>query len=147
LGDTSLSFWILISPFFTRRFRAVIRPAHRRWLADVKMPQRRQQIVLKNYIEARSHCCQRLGRLTDWIRQMVLQWRLLPVVHARQNLGRFSLIVFAASVAEIGASKHFQNHEQLMSDLGLVPSEHSSGEKSRRGSITKTGNTTCAAWR
>ena len=27
-----------------------------------------------------------------------------------------------------------------MSYLGLVPSEHSSGEKTRRGAITKTGN-------
>ena len=44
-------------------------------------------------------------------------------------------------MAEIGDFKRFQNPQQLMSYLGLVPSEHSSGEKNRRGSITKAGNT------
>ena len=47
------------------------------------------------------------------------------------------------------------NHRRLQSSLGylgLVPSEHSSGQRTSRGSITKTGNTharrllTEAAW-
>ena len=72
---------------------------------------------------------------------MVPQWRLFPVVQALQSLRGVSLIVSATTVAEIGDFKRFQNPQQLMSYLGLVPAEHSSGEKTRRGSITKTGNT------
>jgi transposase len=34
----------------------------------------------------------------------------------------------------------FDTPRQLMSSLGLVPSEHSSGERRRQGSVTKTGN-------
>ena len=34
----------------------------------------------------------------------------------------------------------FPNPQQLMAYLGLIPSEHSSGKKVSRGSITKTGN-------
>jgi transposase len=105
------------------------------------MPHRCQQIVLQEYIEALNHCSLRLQRLTDQIRQMVPQWRLFPVVQALQSLRGVSLIVSATTVAEIGDFKRFQNPQQLMSYLGLVPSEHSSGEKTRRGSITKAGNT------
>jgi transposase len=121
--------------------RASWSQAHMRWLADLKMPHHCQQIVLQEYIEALSHCSLRLQRLTDQIRQLVPQWRLFPVVQALQSLRGVCLIVSATTVAEIGDFKRFQNPQQLMSYLGLVPSEHSSGEKTRRGSITKTGNT------
>jgi transposase len=43
-------------------------------------------------------------------------------------------------VSEIGDMNRFKNPKQLMAYLGLVPSEHSSGNRIRRGSITKTGN-------
>jgi transposase len=43
-------------------------------------------------------------------------------------------------VAEIGDFKRFQNPEELMGFLGLVPSDYSSGEKIKHGSITKAGN-------
>ena len=43
-------------------------------------------------------------------------------------------------VAEIGDLSRFEHPRKLMGYLGLVPSEHSSGERTARGSITKTGN-------
>ena len=55
-------------------------------------------------------------------------------------------------VTEIGDWRRFERPGQLMAYLGLVPREHSSGERSRRGSITKAGNSRCrhilvqAAW-
>lgn len=51
-----------------------------------------------------------------------------------------STIVAATTVAEVGDLKRFQTPSDLMSYLGLVPSEHSSGSKIKRGSITKAGN-------
>ncbi|MBA4073258.1 MAG: hypothetical protein C0497_15765 [Gemmatimonas sp.] len=53
---------------------------------------------------------------------------------------------------EIGDWQRFASPRQLMAYLGLVPREHSSGDRERRGSITKAGNTHCrhvlgqAAW-
>src|SRR5438132_1047814 len=38
------------------------------------------------------------------------------------------------------AKMHFKMPRQLMSYLGLIPSEHTSGERRRQGGITKTGN-------
>jgi transposase len=43
-------------------------------------------------------------------------------------------------VSELHGVRRFQSPRQLMAYLGLVPSEHSSADKTRRGSITKTGN-------
>jgi transposase len=44
------------------------------------------------------------------------------------------------SVAEVGDFTRFANPRQLMAYVGLVPSEASSGGRTRRGGITKAGN-------
>jgi len=114
--------------------------AYMRWLSDIKMPHRAQQIVLQEYIDTLSQCKARVQRLTEQIRQLLPQWQLFPIVSALQSLRGVSLIVAATTVAEVGDLKRFQNPAELMSYLGLVPSEYSSGENTRRGSITKSGN-------
>ena len=43
-------------------------------------------------------------------------------------------------VAELGDLTRFRQPRELMAYLGLVPSEHSSGSRVRRGAITKAGN-------
>lgn len=43
-------------------------------------------------------------------------------------------------VAEIGDFRRFPSPRELMSFLGLTPSEYSSGQQRHRGHITKTGN-------
>ena len=43
-------------------------------------------------------------------------------------------------VSEVGELSRFEHPRQLMGYSGAVPSEHSSGSKTQRGSITKTGN-------
>jgi transposase len=114
--------------------------AHMRWLSDIKMPHPSQQIVLQEYIDTITECSLRVHRLTEQIRQLLPQWRMFSVVKALQALRGVSLIVSATTIAEVGDLKRFKNPTELMSYLGLVPSEHSSGEKTRRGSITKSGN-------
>ena len=44
-------------------------------------------------------------------------------------------------LAELHDFRRFQTAPALMAYVGLVPSEDSSGDKHRRGRITKTGNT------
>ena len=43
-------------------------------------------------------------------------------------------------VAELHGFERFRSPRQLMAYVGLVPSENSSGERERRGGITKSGN-------
>jgi len=50
-------------------------------------------------------------------------------------------LVTAATLAfEIGDFSRFEKAKQLMSYLGLVPREMSSGERTTKGAITKAGN-------
>jgi transposase len=61
-------------------------------------------------------------------------------VEAIQALRGVQFTAAVTLIAELGDLTRFASPRQLMSYLGLVPSEHSSGERRRQGSITKTGN-------
>jgi transposase len=115
--------------------------AHARWLADVKMAHPAQQITLQEYIDTVRQGTERVDRLTGKILDILPQWRMFPVVKALQSLRGVAPIVASTIVAEVGDISRFQSPRKLMAYLGLVPSEHSSGDKVSRGGITKTGNT------
>jgi transposase len=66
--------------------------------------------------------------------------KVWPVIEALMALRGVSLLAATTVVAEIGDLKRFAKASQLMAYLGLVPSEYSSGGSTRRGGITKTGN-------
>jgi len=114
--------------------------AHWNWIADIKMPHRAQQIVLQEYVHAVQELLERVQRLTQQIQVLIPSWQLAPLVTALQALRGISLVIAATTVAELGDLTRFDSAKQIMAYLGLVPSEHSSGGSTRRGSITKTGN-------
>lgn len=115
-------------------------PAHFRWLADQKMPTQSQQVVFQEYINAIDETTKRVERLTQQIEILVPSWRMAPVVKALHALRGVSRIVAATMIAELGDLTRFENPGKLMAFLGLVPSEHTSGQKRRLGAITKCGN-------
>ncbi len=125
---------------FRYQGRTAWTPAHFRWLADQKMPTPAQQVVFQEYIHAIEETTKRVGRHTQQIEILVPSWRLAPVVKALHSLRGVSLIVASTMIAEIGDLTRFENPGKLMAFLGLVPSEHSSGQKKRQGAITKCGN-------
>jgi len=114
--------------------------AHWNWIADIKMPHRGQQIVLQEYVHTIQEQHARVQRLTQQIQELIPQWDMALLVKALQSLRGVSLVVAATTVAEIGDLTRFDSAKQIMAYLGLVPSEHSSGGTTKRGSITKTGN-------
>jgi len=99
-----------------------------------------QQIALQEHIEAVNECSERITRLDEQLLKAADEWRWAPTVKALQALRGVSLLTAVNIVAEIGDFNRFQNPKELMAYLGLVPSEHSSGDRIRRGGITKTGN-------
>lgn len=115
-------------------------PAHLRWLAELKLPHAAQQIAFQEYVHLVTESGERIRRLEGAIRETVLSWRFHPVVEALQALRGIALIAAATLVAEIGDIGRFAHPRQLMAYLGLVPSEHSSGNRRRQGAITKAGN-------
>ena len=68
------------------------------------------------------------------------EWSLRSVVEGWMALRGVELVTAMTVLAELGDLTRFDSPRELMSFLGLVPSEHSSGGRRRRGGITKTGN-------
>ena len=62
------------------------------------------------------------------------------VIAALQALRGIAAISAVTIAAEVGELSRFATARQLMGYSGAVASEHSSGERTRRGQITKTGN-------
>ncbi len=114
--------------------------AHRRWLADLRFDHPAQQIVLQDYIGAVEDGETRVRRLMRQIEELVPAWSMAAVVDALQAMRGISLLAAVTLVAEVGDFARFANPRQLMAYLGLVPSESSSGGRTRRGGITKAGN-------
>jgi transposase len=123
-----------------------------RWLATLSFPSAGAQTAFTEYWQAVTAADERVARLTTALPSVIVGWRFESVVQALQALRGIDVISAIGLVAEIGDIARFAHPRQLMSYLGLVPSEHSSGERVSRGSITKTGNAharrllTEAAW-
>jgi transposase len=121
--------------------RATWSPAHLRWLSEVVCPTPAQQMVFQEYVRAVHEHTERLQRLEQELQDQVKAWPLNPVVEALQAWRGVQFTVAVTIVAELGDLTRFDNPRQLMSYLGLTPSEYSSGERRRQGTITKAGNT------
>ena len=126
--------------------------AHRRWIAELKLPHRAQQIAFKEYVSAIQEADKRIERLESSVRDQLENWRWKPVVQALQAFRGIREIHAVRLVAELGDLSRFASARELMGYLGLVPSENSSGARRRQGAITKTGNSSArralvdAAW-
>jgi transposase len=113
---------------------------HLRWLTELVLPHPAQQIVLQECIQTITERIQRLERLDNELCNQVQRWRYYPVVKAVQAMRGVRLLVATGVVAELGDLSRFDHPRKLMSYVGLVPSEHSSGGKRKQGGITKCGN-------
>lgn len=114
--------------------------AHLRWLATLKMNHPTQQIGFQEYLHAITEASARITRLEQAMRNALPEWGLCPMVQALQAMRGVQLIAAMTLVAELQDFERFANARQLMSYVGLVPGEYSSGPKRRQGSITKAGN-------
>jgi transposase len=115
-------------------------PAHMRWLAEQKLEHREQRIAFEELLEGIRQEGERVERLEKAIREAVPEWSLAEVVTALQAMRGIDLIAAVGVLAEIGDLSRFQNPRDLMGYLGLVPSESSTGDRVKRGGITKAGN-------
>ena len=83
---------------------------------------------------------QRLRRLEKQLTLIVPDWSMAPVVDAYQAMRGASFLVAVTFAAEIGDVRRFDTPRQLMSFLGLVPAESSTGDTVRRKGLTLAGN-------
>ena len=115
-------------------------PAHRRWISGYSFNSPWQQLAFEEHrrtIEDRLAQC---TRLETALREMAPQWRFYPTIQTLQALRGIQFTTAIGMLAELGDLSRFDHPRQLTAWLGLTPSEHSSGQRRRLGSITKAGN-------
>jgi transposase len=109
------------------------RAAIGRWRIGAGSPARSssttaQQIVFQEGIDAIEDAAQRLRRLEQQLAVVVPSWSMAPVVEAYQAMRGASFLVAVIFAAEIGDVRRFDTPRRLMSFLGLVPAESSTGD-------------------
>ncbi len=96
--------------------------------------------VFDNYFDEMVYC---LGRLENLDREVGLlanteeYKEIVGLLRCFHGIDTLTAITILTEIFEFG---RFESPRHLMSYLGLTPSENSSGDKQKKGSITKTGN-------
>ena len=116
---------------------------HMDWVKrQVRFEQAALQATFLDYVHEVEHAADRMARLEKAIDDALAAApvEIQEVVRALQALRGVAQIAAVSIVAELGRLSRFHNPRQLMGYSGLVSSEHSSGNRIQRGSITKAGN-------
>ena len=116
--------------------------AYMTWVRQLRFRQPAQDAVRLDYLHEVEPMSERIKRLEETIREAVGQAPapMQAVVQGLQALRGIALISAVTIASEIGSVSRFPNARQLMGYSGTVPSENSSGKRTQRGGITKTGN-------
>ena len=117
--------------------------AHLAWVKSaVRFDQAAHEATLGDYIHEVDHVAARIGRLEVAIDAAVsiAPVHIRAVIEGLQALRGIAFVTAVTIVAEVGEFSRFAKPRQLMGYSGAVASEHSSGDRTRRGGITKTGN-------
>ncbi len=110
------------------------------WLENLKFKHPWQQIVLQEYINAVSDASNKLNETHKYLLQAKVNWSLSPIIDSLSALRGIDTLAAMIIISELGDLTRFTHPSQLMSYLGLVPSEHTSSTRRRLGAITKAGN-------
>jgi transposase len=109
--------------------------------SHVHFDQPAQEATLQDYFHEVEHAAARIERLEKSLDEAIgkAPEQIRAVIEALQALRGVARLTAATIVSEIGSFSRFEPRG-LMGYSGLVASEHSSGNKVKRGSLTKTGN-------
>lgn len=113
---------------------------HLTWIRRLRLEDEVLQTVLDDYLKTAEDATERVARLTRLLEEKILASSLAPLVRRLQVLRGVATVTAATLAAEIGDFDRFGTAKQFMAYVGLTPSEDSSGQRIRRGAITKCGN-------
>ena len=112
----------------------------RRWLSTQTFAHAAQQAAFDDYLHGIDLIDARIATLEREITALAAQEPFCAVVARLRCLRGIDTLSALGIVAEVGDFSRFASAAEFMSFVGLAPSEHSSGERRRQGSITKLGN-------
>jgi transposase len=110
------------------------------WLGGVAIANENTKFVLDELIVALRSALEQLGRYDDRIEAASKIETYASYVAALRTLRGIDTLAAMTILVELGDLRRFASAPQLMSALGVVPAESSTGDTTNRFSITKTGN-------
>jgi transposase len=113
---------------------------HRDWLAGLRFEDRASELCFADYLHAHDVLLARregLDRALAEIAQDCPWTALIGRLRCLRGIDTLTALGLCAEVSDFG---RFPGPDALAAYLGLVPSESSSGERRRQGSITKAGS-------
>jgi transposase len=114
--------------------------SRRIWLSQQRFAFPAEQLTFDSYLHAVDLVDKRIEALERAIAETAERGPWRELVARLRCLRGVDTLTALALVVEIGVFGRFRTAEEFMAFVGLVPSEHSSGEQRRQGSITKVGN-------
>ena len=114
---------------------------HRQWIDSLGWDHEAERHVVEDYLLAIAHLETRLGELDARLADVADTEPYREQVGWLRCFRGIDTLTAILILAELHDFRRFQTAPALMAYVGLVPSEDSSGDKHRRGRITKTGNT------
>jgi transposase len=114
---------------------------HWDWLGQVRFGDEVSQRVFGGYVLVLEQVEERLKRIDEQIAEVAQSERYSEQVGWLRCLRGVETVTAMMLLAELHDFRRFTSPRELMSFLGLTPSEHTSSSRVRRGSITKAGNT------
>jgi transposase len=125
-----------------RRYRegSTWKAGHWSWIRSQKMDEPHDQTVLDHYIAALEALQEQLKALDAHVQEAAREADYAPMVAQLCVLRGIDVLSAMIILSELGDLRRFASASQLMAAVGLVPSEYSTGDKTRRFGITKTGN-------
>jgi len=113
---------------------------HITWLSNLQLSPKNLQTILEEQLGLLSYIQSRMGYLDKQIEEIAQSDIYAPSVKKLRSFKGIGTLIAMILIAEITDFRRFPNPRALMAFLGLIPSEDSSSEKHKTGSITKTGN-------
>src|SRR5215469_18301954 len=113
---------------------------HMRYLRELVLPHPAMKAILEEYLQGIDAAHNRVRRIELSMLALLESWRLKPAVQALMAFRGFQLVAAMITVSELGDIHRFEHPRQLMTYLGLVPTESSSGPRQRQGAISRCGN-------
>ena len=114
--------------------------SHMQWLRGIAFERASDKAVFGDYLLAIEQLGARLKALDAKLEEVACTDPYREPVGWLRCFRGIDTVTAMAIVSELHDFRRFQSPRDLMAYLGLVPSEHSSGEKRHQGSITKAGN-------
>ncbi len=131
--------------YWTKKFKT--------WIHQIEVERSHDEFVLRGHLNDIDDHQGRIQEIEQQVQTISESETFQQAVQILQGFRGIGLISAMQLVWKIGDVRRFESPTAWMAYLGFVPSQHSSGNTIRTGSITKTGNTharkvlVSAAWK